>query len=89
MCEGEGGKERESIPDPFLAASSMASPKRRAGAVFRVGNISQVYLPYTNVVELFKGYNSVLFPAQAPTVSMCSIRSPGRLVDFTFQKCSP
>ena len=51
------------IPDPFLEDAAMASPKRRAGAVFRVGNTSQVYQPYTNIVALFKGYISVLFSA--------------------------
>ena len=51
------------IPDPFLEDAAMASPKRRAGAVFGVGNTSQVYQPYTNIVALFKGYNSVLFSA--------------------------
>ena len=51
------------IPDPFLEDAGMASPKRRAAAVFGVGNTSQVYQPYTNIVALFKGYNSVLFCA--------------------------
>ena len=49
------------IPDLFLEDAGMASPKRRAAAVFGVGNTSQVYQPYTNIVALFKGYNSVLF----------------------------
>ena len=59
------------ILDPFPEDAAMASPKRRAGAVFRVGNISQVYQRYTNIVALFKGYNSVLFSAQTPMASMC------------------
>ena len=71
------------IPDPFLEDAAMASPKRRAGAFFGVGNTSQVYQPYTNIVALFKGYNSVLYCAQTPMASMCSIRSPCRIGDFT------
>ena len=62
----------------------MASPKRRAGAVFRVGNTSHVYQPYTNVVALVKGYNSALYCAQTPMASKCSIRSPCRFGQFHF-----
>ena len=72
------------IPDPFLEDAAMASPKRRAGAVFGVGNTSQVYQPYTNIVGLFKGHNSVLYCAQTPMVSMFSIRSPCRIGEFHF-----
>ena len=54
------------MPDPFLEDAAMASPKRRAGAVFRVGNISQVSQPYTNIVALFKDYNSVFFAHDLP-----------------------
>ena len=63
------------IPDPFLEDAAMASPKRRAGAFFGVGNTLHVYQPYTNIVALFKGYKSVLFFAQTPMASKCSIRS--------------
>ena len=45
------------IPDPFLEDAAMASPKRRAGAVFGVGNTSQAYQPYTHIVALEKLYN--------------------------------
>ena len=72
------------IPDPFLEDAGMASPKRRAAAVFGVGNTSQVYQPYTNIVALFKGYKSVLYSYQTPMASMCSIRSPCRIVYFYF-----
>ena len=72
------------IPDPFLEDAAMASPKRRAGAVFGVGNTSQVYQPYTNIVALFTGYKSVLYSAQTPMASMCSIRSPCRIGYFYF-----
>ena len=51
------------IPDPFLEDAAMASPKRRAGAFFGVGNTLHVYQPYTNIVALFKGYNSALYRA--------------------------
>ena len=70
------------IPDPFLEDAAMAWPKRRAGAVFRVGNTSHVYQPYTNIVALVKGYNSALYCAQTPMVRMCSIRSPCRIGEF-------
>ena len=72
------------IPDPFLEDAAMASPKRRAGAFFRVGNTSQAYQPYTNIVALFKGYKSVLYSYQTPMASMCSIRSPCRIGYFYF-----
>ena len=72
------------IPDPFLEDAAMASPKRRAGAVFGVGNTSQVYQPYTNIVALVKGYNLALYCAQTPMARMCSIRSPCRIVYFYF-----
>ena len=49
------------IPDLFLEDAGMASPLRRAAAVFGVGNTSQVYQPYTNIVARLKGYNSSLF----------------------------
>ena len=55
------------ILDPFLEDAAMASPKRRASAFLRVGNISQVYQPYTNIVALLKGYNSSLFCARSPS----------------------
>ena len=72
------------IPDPFLEDAAMASPKRRAGAVFGVGNTSQVYQPYTNIVALFTGYKSVLYRAQTPMASMCSIRRPCGFRNFDF-----
>ena len=70
------------IPDPFLEDAAMASPKRRAGAFFRVGNTSQAYQPYTNIVALVKGYNLALYCAQTPMARMCSIRSPCRIGEF-------
>ena len=72
------------IPDPFLEDAAMASPKRRAGAVFGVGNTSQVYQPYTNIVARLKGYNCALYCRQTPMASMCSIRSPCRIGYFYF-----
>ena len=72
------------IPDPFLEDAAMASPKRRAGAFFGVGNTSQAYQLYTNIVALYTGYNSVLYWRQTPMASMCSIRSPCRIVYFYF-----
>ena len=72
------------IPDLFREDAGMASPKRRAGAVFGVGNTSQAYQPYTNSVALYTGYNSVLYWRQTPMASMCSIRSPCRIVYFYF-----
>ena len=72
------------IPDPFLEDAAMASPKRRAAAVFGVGNTSQVCQPYTNFVALYTGYNSALYCAQTPMASMFSIRSPCRIGEFHF-----
>ena len=72
------------IPDPFLEDAAMASPKRRAGAFFGVGNTSQAYQPYTNIVARLKGYNCALYCRQTPMASMCSIRSPCRIGYFYF-----
>ena len=69
------------IPDPFLEDAAMASPKRRAGAVFGVGNTSPVYQPYTNIVALFTGYKCVLYSYQTPMASMCCIRSEVEIHD--------
>ena len=69
------------ILDPFLEDAAMASPKRRAGAFFGVGNTLHVYQPYTNIVALLFGYNSVLYCAQTPMASMCCIRSEVEIPD--------
>ena len=68
---------------PLLECETMAECDRWA-PFFWVWTCSWHTTFLRKVVQFVKGYNSALYRAQTPRVSMCSIRSPCRIGYFYF-----